>query len=75
MSEVVDLRGIGHESPLSAWLATPPRGFCSAKTSLRLSIPDENDAGRFLSSALALLAWTYGELNPALIHAMDAFYR
>ena len=25
--------------------------------------------------ATPLLLWTYGELNPGLVHAMDAFYR
>src|SRR3989344_5865941 len=50
--------------PTGNWSQVP--AFSVARDPASRVLLRENDAGRFLSSALALLAWTYGELNPAL---------
>jgi hypothetical protein len=52
---------------LAYWLGNAP-AFDSPRNALK-RIP----VGRSIS--LRFMLWTYGESNPDLVHAMDAFYR
>ena len=63
---LVDLRGIGHNFFASQKVATPSRlFFLSEKHSSGFRFPTQ-------ANQLACCRWTYGESNPALLHAMEA---
>lgn len=65
----VDLRGVARDSRLVAT-------HLGLGTASRLELLRSHRSGVQLPTcALRTEVWTYGESNPDLVHAMDAFYR